>query len=279
MADLVSSAKCFGGEQRYYQHTSRELGCDMRFSAYLPSRSASEKCPVVWYLSGLTCTEDNVTVKAGFQRIAAELGLIIVCPDTSPRGDHVPDEDDWAFAKGAGFYLDATEEPWARHFRMESYITKELPELIGGLLPVDLERQAITGHSMGGHGALTLALKNPETYKSVSAFSPISSPIQCPWGQKALPAYVGKNEADWRRHDACALLEDNGAIEAEMLVDQGLADSFLDEQLKPDLLETAAAGAGQSLTLRRQSGYDHSYFFVSTFIEDHLRFHAERLGR
>lgn len=275
--ELVSQAHCFGGEQRYYKHESAALQCTMRFSIYLPPHAKTVDCPVVWYLSGLTCTEDNATVKAGFQRVAAELGLIIICPDTSPRGDHVPDDDAYDFAKGAGFYLNATQEPWAEHFQMETYIVDELPKLIGANFPADMKRQAISGHSMGGHGAMTLALKNPDQFKAVSAFSPICSPINCPWGQKALPAYLGGNVAEWRKYDACALLEDNGAIEADILVDQGLADNFLAEQLKPELLEAAAEVCGQSLEVRRQPGYDHSYFFIASFIEDHLRFHEERL--
>lgn len=275
--ELVSQARCFGGEQRYYKHTSTALDCDMRFSVFLPPQAQNGNCPVVWYLSGLTCTEDNATVKAGFQRTAAELGLIIVCPDTSPRGDHVPDDDAYDFGIGAGFYLDATETPWAKNFQMETYIVKELPALIGDRFPADMSRQGITGHSMGGHGALTLALKNPEKFMSVSAFSPICSPINCPWGQKALPAYLGQNADTWRRYDACALLEDRGPITSDILVDQGLADNFLEEQLKPELLEAAAKACGQNLVLRRQPGYDHSYFFIASFIEDHLRFHGQRL--
>lgn len=275
--ELVSQTHCFGGEQRYYKHTSTALSCDMRFSVFLPPQAQHGKCPVLWYLSGLTCTEDNATVKAGFQRTAAELGLIIVCPDTSPRGDHVPDDEAYDFGKGAGFYLDATEEPWAKNFQMETYITKELPDLISAELPVDMSRQGITGHSMGGHGALTLALKNPKRFKSVSAFSPICSPIECPWGQKVLPGYLGKSLAAWRRYDACALLADDGPIDAEILVDQGLADDFLESQLKPELLEATAEASGQKVTVRRQAGYDHSYFFIASFIEDHLRFHSERL--
>lgn len=277
--ELVSQAHCFGGEQQYYKHESAVLKCNMRFSIFLPPQAKTAECPVVWYLSGLTCTEDNATVKAGFQRVAAELGLIIVCPDTSPRGDVVADDDAYDLGQGAGFYLNATEQPWARHFQMESYIIDELPELVGANFPADMTRQAISGHSMGGHGALTLAFKKPERFKSVSAFSPICSPINCPWGQKVLPAYLGDNMAAWRKHDACALLEDKGAIEADILVDQGLADNFLEEQLKPELLEAAAAACGQSLEVRRQVGYDHSYFFIASFMEDHLRFHAERLGR
>jgi len=275
--ELVSQARCFDGEQRYYKHTSATLACDMRFSVFLPPQAQNGNCPVVWYLSGLTCTEDNATVKAGFQRTAAELGLIIVCPDTSPRGGHVPDDEAYDFGKGAGFYLDATEAPWAKNFQMETYITKELPDLIGAELPVDMSRQGITGHSMGGHGALTLALKNPAQYKSVSAFSPICSPIECPWGQKALAGYLGENSAAWRRHDACALLADGGPIDAEILVDQGLADDFMESQLKPGLLEAAAEASCQKFTVRRQAGYDHSYFFIASFMEDHLRFHSERL--
>jgi S-formylglutathione hydrolase len=236
--------------------------------------------PVLWFLSGLTCTEENFTVKAGAQRIAAELGLMLIAPDTSPRGDDVPDDPEKAydFGLGAGFYVDATVPPFALNYRMYSYLTAELPALIAAARPAaDLTRQGITGHSMGGHGALTLALKHPERYRSVSAFAPIVSPINCPWGVKALTGYLGEDRAAWRPYDACALIED-GARVADILVDQGEADSFLTGQLKPELLEAACAKAEIPLTLRRQPGYDHSYFFIATFIEDHLRWHAERLG-
>ncbi|MBS7701705.1 S-formylglutathione hydrolase [Chelatococcus asaccharovorans] len=276
---LVSSARSFGGEQRVYTHRSAETGTDMRFSAFVPPQAAAGKVPVVWFLSGLTCTEENFTVKAGAQRVAAELGLMVIAPDTSPRGEGVPDDPDGAydFGLGAGFYVDATVAPYARNYRMASYIGRELPEIVGAELPADMVRQGITGHSMGGHGALTLALKNPGRFKAVSAFAPIVSPTNCPWGEKALGGYLGPDKAAWRAYDACALIED-GARVADILVDQGTADGFLANQLKPELLEAACGTAGIPLTLRRQEGYDHSYYFIATFIADHLRWHAERLG-
>ncbi|CAN7340290.1 S-formylglutathione hydrolase [Phenylobacterium sp. LjRoot219] len=276
--ETVSTNRCFGGTQAVYRHASRATGTDMVFSVYLPPQAQQGPCPVVWYLSGLTCTHANVTEKGQFQRACAELGLIFIAPDTSPRGPDVPDDPagGWDFGLGAGFYLDAIQEPWSDHYRMESYITGELPELVAANLPVVLDRQAITGHSMGGHGALTLALKNPGLWRSVSAFAPISSPMRCAWGEKALSNYLGPDRAAWRRHDATALLED-GARLPELLVDQGAADPFLDAQLKPELLEEACAKAGVPLTLRRQAGYDHSYYFIASFMDDHLRWHAERL--
>ena len=276
--ETVSTNRCFGGTQGVYRHQSRETGTQMTFSAYLPPQAGQGPCPVVWYLSGLTCTHANVTEKGQFQRVCAELGLIFIAPDTSPRGPGVPDDPDgaWDFGLGAGFYVDATESPWAAHYRMESYVAHELPELIAGELPVDMGRQAIMGHSMGGHGALTLALREPGRWRSVSAFAPISSPIRSKWGEKALSGYLGADRTAWRRHDATALIED-GARLPELLVDQGEADPFLD-QLRPDLLEEACAQAGVALTSRRQPGYDHSYYFIASFMEDHLRWHARRLG-
>jgi S-formylglutathione hydrolase len=275
--ETLSQAKCFGGLQGVYRHKSRQTGTDMTFSLFLPPQAGPR--PVVWYLSGLTCTHANVTEKGQFQKACADLGLIFVAPDTSPRGEDVPDDPEGAydFGLGAGFYLDATRRPWSVHYRMESYVVAELPALVGQHFPADMKRQALTGHSMGGHGALTLGLRHPGRWKSVSAFAPIASPIRCPWGQKALAGYLGADPAGWRGHDATALLED-GARLPELLVDQGDADSFLESQLKPDLLETACAAAGVPLTLRRQDGYDHSYAFIATFMEDHLRWHAERLG-
>ncbi len=251
----------------------------MRLAAFVPPQANGSKVPVVWFLSGLTCTEENFTVKAGAQRMASELGLILIVPDTSPRGEGVPDDAEGAydFGLGAGFYLDATQEPWTRNYRMRSYIERELPALVAQNLPADMGRQGMTGHSMGGHGALTIALRNPGRFKAVSAFAPIASPMSCPWGEKALSNYIGSDRAAWREYDACALIE-SGARLPDLLVDQGTADSFLDSQLKPQLLEAACARAGQPLTLRMQEGYDHSYFFIATFIEDHLRWHAERLG-
>ena len=251
----------------------------MRFAAFVPPQADQHPVPVVWYLSGLTCTEENFTVKAGAQRVATELGLLLIAPDTSPRGDAVPGDPagSYDFGLGAGFYVDATQSPWSRNYRMASYVERELPGLISSELPADVTRQSIMGHSMGGHGALTIALRNQGRYASVSAFSPICSPMNCPWGEKALRGYLGNNKESWRRYDACALLED-GARLTELLVDQGAADQFLETQLKPHLLESACARAGVPLTLRIHEGYDHSYFFISTFIESHLRWHAQRLG-
>jgi len=277
--ETVSTNRSFGGTQAVYRHKSRETGTEMVFSAYLPPQAEAGPCPVVWYLSGLTCTHANVTEKGHFQRVCAELGLILIAPDTSPRGPDVPDDPQgaWDFGLGAGFYVDATQPPWSANYRMESYIVSELPELVAAELPIAPERQAIFGHSMGGHGALTLALKNPGRWRSVSAFAPISSPMRCPWGEKALGGYLGPDRSAWRRYDATALLED-GARLPEVLVDQGDADPFLQPQLKPELLEVACAKAGVPLTLRLQPGYDHSYYFIASFMEDHLRWHAQRLA-
>jgi S-formylglutathione hydrolase len=277
--DVISRSRCFDGTQFTYQHQSSETGTAMRFAAFVPPGADQHPVPVVWYLSGLTCTEENVTVKAGAQRIAAKLGLLLIAPDTSPRGDAVPADPagSYDFGLGAGFYVDATQQPWSQNYRMASYVERELPGLISSELPADVARQSIMGHSMGGHGALTIALRNQAHYASVSAFSPICSPMNCPWGEKALTGYLGSNKESWRRYDACALLED-GARLTELLVDQGAADQFLGTQLKPQLLERACARAGVPLTLRMHEGYDHSYFFISTFIENHLRWHAQRLG-
>ena len=275
--ETISATRMFGGVQGVYRHDSRETGTPMVFSVYLPPQAETgARLPVVWYLSGLTCTHANVTDKGQFQRTCAQLGLIFVAPDTSPRGEGVADDPAYDFGQGAGFYLDATKAPWSANFRMESYVVGELQDLIAANFPIDPDRQAITGHSMGGHGALTLALKHPGRWKSVSAFAPIGSPSRCPWGEKALGGYLGSNPAAWRRHDATLLLED-GARLAELLVDQGEADGFLETQLKPHLLEAACRDAGVPLTLRRQPGYDHSYAFIATFMEDHLRWHAERV--
>ena len=277
--DVVSRSRCFDGTQFIYQHQSSETGTMMRFAAFVPPQAHQSPFPVLWYLSGLTCTEENFTVKAGAQRIAAELGLLLIAPDTSPRGDAVPSDPagSYDFGLGAGYYIDATEQPWSRNYRMASYIEHELPGLITSELPADGARQSIMGHSMGGHGALTIALRNQARFASVSAISPICSPMNCPWGQKALSGYLGSNKESWRRYDACALIED-GARLPELLVDQGTTDQFLEIQLKPALLEHTCARAGIPLTLRMHEGYDHSYFFISTFIEDHLRWHAQRLG-
>ena len=276
--ETLSTAHCFGGRQGFYRHESASTGTAMRFAVFTPPQAATRPVPVLWCLAGLTCTEENFSVKAGAQRRAAELGLMLVMPDTSPRGDGVADDAAYDLGQGAGFYLDATQAPWAPHFRMGNYIADELPRLIGAHFPADMHAQGITGHSMGGHGALTLALTHPGRYRSVSAFAPIVAPMQCPWGEKALTAYLGADRAAWRTHDACALIAD-GARLPDLLVDQGLADNFLAEQLKPELLEATCAKAGIPLTLRRHAGYDHSYWFISSFIDDHLDWHAARLKR
>ena len=274
----VTQNLCFGGVQSVYTHQSRETGCTMRFGVYLPPQAKSQRVPILYWLSGLTCTEENFIVKAGAQRIAAALGLAIVVPDTSPRGLAIPGEgDSYDFGLGAGFYVDATEAPWSRGYRMYSYITKELRADVGAALPVDAARAAIFGHSMGGHGALTIALKNPHDYKSVSAFAPIASSMRCPWGEKALTGYLGNDRTRWREYDATALIEDRRWTGPPILVDQGTNDPFLESQLKPELLRAACRDFGVPLELRLQDGYDHSYFFIATFIEDHLRFHAQYL--
>lgn len=274
----VTQNLCFGGVQSVYTHASQETRCVMRFGVFLPPQAASGRVPVLYWLSGLTCTEENFIVKAGAQRIAAALGLAIVVPDTSPRGLGIPGEGDaYDFGLGAGFYVDATEEPWSRGYRMYSYITQELATAIVGTFPVDPTRMGIFGHSMGGHGALTIALKNPGQYKSVSAFAPIASPMRCPWGQKALGGYLGTDRARWREYDATALIEDRGWTGPPIMVDQGTKDQFLESQLKPKLLQEACQRSGAGLDLRLREGYDHSYFFIATFIEDHLRFHARNL--
>jgi S-formylglutathione hydrolase len=273
-----SETKSHGGVQGVYAHASKETGTEMIFSVFVPDHAPGTKLPVVWYLSGLTCTHANVTEKGEFRAACAEHGLIFVAPDTSPRGEGVPDDPEGAydFGLGAGFYVDATEKPYAEHYRMRSHIERELPDLIGAHFPADMTRQSIMGHSMGGHGALTIALRNPDRFRAVSAFAPIVSPLDCPWGEKALTGYLGPDRAKWREYDACALIED-GARVADILVDQGEADDFLAEQLKPELLEQACARTGINLTLRRQPGYDHSYYFISTFMADHLAWHAKRL--
>ena len=278
--ETVSEARSHGGTQGVYRHASAATGTTMIFSAFVPDHAPGTKMPVLWYLSGLTCTHANVTDKGEFRAACAEAGIIFVAPDTSPRGDEVPDDPDgaWDFGLGAGFYVDATEEPWSRHYRMWSYVTEELPALVAAEFPVDMARQGITGHSMGGHGALTVALRLPERFRSVSAFAPIVAPGQVPWGEKALGRYLGEDRAAWRAHDAVALIED-GARVGELLVDIGESDPFLERELKPELLEAACADAGIALTLRRQAGYDHSYYFISTFMADHVRWHAERLKR
>ncbi|MXX16257.1 MAG: S-formylglutathione hydrolase [Gammaproteobacteria bacterium] len=275
--DTLSEQRCFGGVQGIYSHASRETGTPMRFSVFSPPAAGEGTVPVLWYLSGLTCTEENFTVKAGAQRYAAEHGIMLVAPDTSPRGAGIDGEDDdYDFGTGAGFYVDATEPPWDGNYRMYSYVTRELPELVFSRFPGDRDRQGITGHSMGGHGALTIGLRNPGTYGSISAFSPICAPMQCPWGRKALGGYLGEDRDAWKVHDATELIR-AGALGREILVDQGDADDFLGEQLKPELLIAVCGEMGQPVNFRMQPGYDHSYHFVATFIGDHVRFHAERL--
>ena len=277
--EIVSENKAHDGRQLVVKHQSSATGTDMTFSIFLPPQAESgSKLPVVWYLSGLTCTHANVTEKGEYRAACAELGLIFVAPDTSPRGEGVPDDPagSYDFGLGAGFYVDATQKPFAKNYRMWSYITEELPALVATEFPVDLQRQGITGHSMGGHGALTVALGNPDRFRSVSAFAPIVAPSQVPWGQKALAGYLGDDRAAWRKHDAVALIE-NGARVGELLVDVGTADNFLETELKPELLQKACADAGIALKLNLREGYDHSYYFISTFMADHLRWHAERL--
>ena len=275
-----SSVKSFGGEQAVYAHESEACGCEMRFAVFTPPEDKHGKgpFPALFWLSGLTCTEENFITKAGAQRVAAELGLVIIAPDTSPRGEGVPDDPEGAYdlGLGAGFYLDATQAPWAKHYRMYSYIARELPALIEKEFPVDPARAGIFGHSMGGHGALTLHLKHPDFFKSCSAFSPIVAPSQVPWGRKAFSNYLGDDETAWADYDATALVE-QGPSDAHILIEQGGADQFLEEQLRPDIFERAAQKAGQQLTLRIREGYDHSYYFIASFIEDHLRWHADRL--
>lgn len=277
--EIVSENKSHGGRQLVVKHSSAATSTGMAFSIFLPPQAEDGgKLPVVWYLSGLTCTHANVTEKGEYRAACAELGLIFVAPDTSPRGDDVPDVEEYDFGKGAGFYVDAAEEPWAKNYRMWSYVTEELPALVASEFPVDMDRQGITGHSMGGHGALTVALSFSNRFRSVSAFAPIVAPSQVPWGQKALSGYLGDNRATWRAHDAVALIEDGASVD-EILVDVGTGDPFIEKELRPELLEQACAAAGIPLTLRRQQGYDHSYYFISTFMAEHLRWHAERLRR
>ncbi len=275
--DILSENKSHGGRQLVVKHASTSTSTDMIFSIFLPPQAtAGKRLPVVWYLSGLTCSHANVTEKGEYRAACARLGLIFVAPDTSPRGELVPDSEDYDFGKGAGFYVDATREPWSRNYRMWTYVMEELPALVVSEFPVDGYRQGITGHSMGGHGALTAALRNPDQFRSVSAFAPIVAPSQVPWGQKALSGYLGEDKNAWLDHDAIALIE-RGSKLPELLVDVGTADQFLEQQLRPHLLERACAEAGIALTLRLQPGYDHSYYFISTFMADHMRWHSERL--
>ena len=277
--ELVSENRSHDGRQLVLKHESTACRCEMTFSVFLPPQAErGARLPVVWYLSGLTCTHANVTEKGEYRAACAELGLIFVAPDTSPRGEGIADAEEWDFGKGAGFYVDATQEPWAPHYRMWTYVTEDLPSLVAAEFPVDMDRQSITGHSMGGHGALTVALNHPERFRSVSAFAPIVAPSQVPWGQKALAGYLGEDRSEWRKHDAVALIEGGTRVE-EILVDVGDADPFIEKELRPDLLERACAEAGIALKLRIQPGYDHSYYFISTFMDEHLRWHAERLRK
>jgi S-formylglutathione hydrolase len=276
--NILSQNTAFGGMQGVFSHQSEVTGTEMTFAVFVPSQAIAAKRPVLWYLSGLTCTHANVMEKGEYRRMAAELGLIIVCPDTSPRGNDVPDElANWKMGKGAGMYLNATEKPWAEHYQMYSYLTEELPALIAEQFRADMTRQGIFGHSMGGHGAMTIALKNPDRFKSCSAFAPIVNPLTADWTQDAYEKYLGADRAKWREYDACALVED-GARFPEFLIDQGKADSFLETGLAPWKFEEAVKGTEIGLTLRMHERYDHSYYFISTFMEDHLKWHAERLG-
>ncbi|AVA21682.1 MULTISPECIES: S-formylglutathione hydrolase [unclassified Rhizobium] len=276
--NIISQNTAFGGMQGVFSHESEACQCEMTFAVFVPPQAIKEPCPVLWYLSGLTCTHANVMEKGEYRRMAAELGLIVVCPDTSPRGNDVPDElTNWQMGKGAGFYLDATEEPWAENYRMYTYVTEELPALVSRQFRVDMSRQGIFGHSMGGHGAMTIALKNPDRFKSCSAFAPIVQPSTADWSAPAFEKYLGADKAAWRQYDACALIED-GARFPEFLIDQGKADGFLETGLRPWLFEESIKGTDIGLTLRMHERYDHSYYFISTFMDDHLKWHAERLA-
>jgi len=274
----LSSNKIFSGVQSQYKHQSVSLNCEMVFSVYMPAQSDNSKVPVLYWLSGLTCTDQNFVTKAGAQRYADQHGIAIVCPDTSPRGDGVADDADgaWDFGLGAGFYVNATQAPWSEHYAMYDYVVSELPELINANFSIDGSRASISGHSMGGHGALTIALNNPNKFKSASAFSPIVSPINCPWGQKALSNYLGSDQSTWHAYDTCALVR-SATSHLPILVDQGTADNFLKEQLKTELLESASKEAAYPMKIRYQQGYDHSYFFISSFIGEHIEFHAKQL--
>ena len=274
---ILSQNQAFGGMQGVFAHDSATTNCEMTFAVYVPPKAVAEPCPVLWYLSGLTCTHANVMEKGEYRRLASELGLIVVCPDTSPRGNDVSDElTNWQMGKGAGFYLDATEMPWREHYRMYSYVTEELPRLVAEHFRADMDRQGIFGHSMGGHGAMTIALKHPERFRSCSAFAPIVEPSTADWSLPAFEKYLGTDPASWRSYDACALVAD-GARFPEFLIDQGKADGFLENGLRPWLFEDAVKDTGIGLTLRMHERYDHSYYFISTFMDDHLRWHAERL--
>ena len=275
---VVSEQKAFGGVQGVYRHEARQTACEMEFSVFMPPQAQQGPVPVIYYLSGLTCTQENVTTKGGFQAYAAEHGLAVVCPDTSPRGVGIAGEDeDYDFGTGAGFYVDATQSPWAANYRMYSYVSADLPAVIAGGFAIDTSRAGIFGHSMGGHGALTIALKNPQAYKSVSAFAPIVAPMQCPWGEKAFAGYLGADRESWREYDATELVTSGKTIDGTILIDQGTADPFLDEQLKPHLFEQACNASGQAVEIRLQEGYDHSYYLMATFMADHIRHHAKAL--
>lgn len=277
--EKISEQRCFGGTQGFYRHASKACAGPMTFAVYTPPQAARGKVPVLFYLAGLTCTPETFTIKAGAQRVAAELGIALIAPDTSPRDTGIAGATgDWEFGEGAGFYLDATQAPWSTRFRMESYVVEELPALVAEHFPVDLSRCSIMGHSMGGHGALTLALRHPGRYRSVSALAPIVAPTQVPWGEKALPRYLGADRKAWQAHDARELVRSGRRIDGTILIDQGDADDFREKQLRPELFEQACRDAGQPLKLRLQHGYDHSYWFIQTFIEDHLRHHAQALG-
>ena len=276
--NLISEHRCFDGVQRFYSHDSQACATEMRFSIYLPPQSAQRAVPVLYYLAGLTCSEETFMIKAGAQRIASELGIMLVAPDTSPRKERVTGDDaSWDFGIAAGFYVDALQSPWSEHYRMYSYVTQELPTVVRSVTKVREDRQSIFGHSMGGHGALICALKNRDLYRSVSAFAPISAPMQCPWGQKAFTGYLGSDTAKWREYDASELIAAKN-YDDTILIDQGTADKFVVEQLKPELFEAACRKSGTKLKLRYQEGYDHGYYFISTFMADHLKHHAERLG-
>lgn len=280
MLETVSEHACFGGMQGFYRHSSRVIGLPMRFSVYRPPQAKDRAVPVLFYLAGLTCTEETFAIKGGAQRVAAQHGVMLVACDTSPRNTGIAGEaDDWEFGSGAGFYLNATQEPWSKHFRMYDYVLGELREIVLAQFPAQPKQVGIFGHSMGGHGALVLALRNPQIYRSVSAFAPICSPTRCPWGEKALPRYLGNDRAAWAQYDAVELMKAHGKkVFPRILIDQGLADKFLQSQLLPELFESACQQAGQPLQLRRHAGYDHGYYFISSFIEDHIRFHVEALS-
>ncbi|WP_127143168.1 S-formylglutathione hydrolase [Pelagibacterium montanilacus] len=274
----LSQALSFGGTQSVHSHAARTTGCEMTFAVFVPEHEKGQTLPVLWYLSGLTCTHQNVMDKGEYRRTAAELGVIVICPDTSPRGEGVPDEpDNWQFGCGAGFYVDATQAPYDANYRMRSYLLDELPALVREHFPADMDRQSVFGHSMGGHGALTFALSNPGRFRSCSAFAPIVNPMEADWSKGAFEKYLGPDQAAWRAHDACALIEDGARFNGELLIDQGTADGFLESGLMPERFAKACEAAGQPLRLRMQEGYDHSYFFISTFMDSHIRWHAQRL--